>query len=260
MRTSIPVRNAGDSAGARARQSARAGFCAARALLLSVLIGSAGQALADLPGDPWEGVNRKIFSFNDAVDRWVLKPVAEGYDRVTPEPVQTGVGNVFDNLRTPVIAANQLLQGKPRLALQDFTRFLVNSTVGVAGVFDIASRNGLPRHDEDFGQTFAVWTGGQGPFVTVPFRGPATTTHIAGMIVQIWASPLLYLLPAREAAVAAAVDVVNTRAALLSTEQLISGDRYLFIRDAYLQSRDYEIHDGQIEDDPFLDDFGAFED
>lgn len=241
-------------AGARTRRTSTP------ALLLAALIGAATPALADLPGDPWEGVNRKIFGFNDAVDRWFLKPVAEGYDRVVPDPVQNGVGNVFDNLRTPVVAANQLLQGKPGLALQDFTRFLVNSTVGIAGIFDIASRNGLPRHDEDFGQTFAVWTGGQGPFVTVPFRGPATTTHIAGMVCQIWASPLLYLLPAREALVAGAVDVVNTRAALLTTEQLVSGDRYLFIRDAYLQSRDYEIHDGEIEDDPFLEDFGDFED
>lgn len=253
MRTSCNHGGPGAAAGAR--------LSSARGWLLVALLALTGPAWGALPGDPWENVNREIFEFNDAVDRWVLKPVAEGYDRVLPDRVQNGIGNVLDNLRMPLVAVNQLLQGKPGLALQDMTRFVVNSTVGIGGVFDIAARNDLPRHSEDFGQTFAVWSGGQGPFVTVPFRGPATTTHVAGMVVQVFVSPLLFLLPTNEALGVAAVDVVNTRAALLSTEQLISGDRYLFIRDAYLQNRDYEIHDGQIEDDPFLDDFGDdFED
>lgn len=233
-----------------------------RGLRLGALLVMAGLAApigAETPGDPWEPVNRKIYQFNDTVDRWVLKPVAKGYDKVTPDPVQRAIGNVFDNANTPIVAVNQLLQGKPKRALSDFTRFLVNTTVGIGGIFDIAARNDLPRHSEDFGQTFAVWTGGQGPFVTLPFRGPATTTHVVGMVCELFTSPLLLLSSRRDVLIAAAVDVVDNRAALLSSEQLLSGDRYLFIRDAYLQSRDYEIHDGQIEDDPFLDDFDDFD-
>lgn len=226
---------------------------------LLVMAGLAAPMEAQTPGDPWQPVNRKIYQFNDTVDRWVLKPVAQGYDRITPDPVQRAIGNVFDNANTPIVAVNQLLQGKPKRALSDLTRFLVNTTVGIGGIFDIAARNDLPRHNEDFGQTFAVWTGGQGPFVTLPFRGPATTTHVVGMVCELFTSPLLLLSSRREVLIVGAVDVVDNRAALLSSEQLLSGDRYLFIRDAYLQSRDYEIHDGQIEDDPFLDDFDDFD-
>jgi len=204
--------------------------------------------------DPLEPMNRKVFAFNDTVDRWVLRPVASGYDRVTPQPVQRSIGNFFDNLGTPVVALNQLLQGKPKRGLGDFTRFLVNTTIGIGGIFDIAGRNGLPRHNEDFGQTLAVWTGGQGPFLTIPFRGPATTTHAVGMILQGFTSPLMLISPNRDRAIVAAVDLIDTRADLLSTDRMVSGDRYLFIRDAYLQNREYEIDDGQVECDPFLDD------
>lgn len=222
-------------------------------LLAGMLVLAAAPATA--AEDPWEPVNRKIFAFNDTVDRWVLRPVARGYDRATPQPVKRGIGNFFDNLGTPVVALNQVLQGKPKRGLGDFTRFLVNSTIGIGGIFDIARRNGLPRHDEDFGQTLAVWTGGQGPFLTIPFRGPATTTHAAGMILQGFTSPLLLISPNRDRLIVGAVDLIDTRASLLSTERMVSGDRYLFIRDAYLQNREYEIKDGDIEEDPFLDDF-----
>ncbi|MDZ7669798.1 MAG: VacJ family lipoprotein [Gammaproteobacteria bacterium] len=204
--------------------------------------------------DPLEPANRKIFAFNDTVDRWVLRPVASGYDRVTPQPVQRGIGNFFENLGTPVVALNQVLQGKPKRGLGDFTRFLVNSTIGIGGLFDIAGRNGLPRHSEDFGQTLAVWTGGQGPFLTIPFRGPATTTHAVGMVLQGFASPLRLISPQRDRMIILAVDLIDTRADLLSTDRMVSGDRYLFIRDAYLQNREYQINDGQVECDPFLDD------
>lgn len=207
--------------------------------------------------DPLQGFNRKVFVFNDHLDRWILKPVAKGYDRVTPEPVQRRIGNFFDNLRTPFSALNQLLQGKPKAGLEDIGRFAFNSTFGVAGLFDFAAAHGLPppRFEEDFGQTFAVWSGGQGTFVMIPFRGPATTTHGAGMILNLLTSPLR-LLPSNEARYAVgALQTVDTRAQLLSAENLISsGDRYLFMRDAYLQSRQYEIDDGQLEEDPFLND------
>lgn len=221
----------------------------------AVMATSAPVAAQEKNIDPLEGFNRGVHAFNDRVDTWILRPVAKSYDRVTPDPVQRRIGNVFDNLYTPISAANQLLQGKPKAGLGELTRFMVNSTVGVAGIFDVAAANGLPPQQEDFGQTFAVWSGGQGTFLMIPFRGPATTTHAIGMILNGFLSPLR-LLGSNEARLAVgAVEVVDARAGLLGTDELISGDEYLFIRDAYLQSRSYEIKDGVIEEDPFLDDF-----
>lgn len=228
---------------------------AAAAVLLAagLVLASAPPVSAQEVRDPLEGLNRKIFAFNDAADRWVLRPVAKGYDQVTPDPVQQRIGNFFTNLETPFVALNQFLQGKPKAGARDFGRFFVNTTVGIGGFFDVAAANGLPRHNEDFGQTFARWAGGQGIFLMIPLRGPATTTHAAGMAVGAYTSPLR-LLSSREAQIAVgALEVIDLRADLLSADEMISGDRYLFIRDAYLQSREYEINDGAIEDDPFLD-------
>jgi len=206
-------------------------------LLLAPLLAlaAAGPVMAQEAEDPLEPVNRPIFAFNDAFDRWLLKPVAQGYDKA--------------------IALNQLLQGKPRAALSDFTRFLVNTTVGLGGIFDIASRNGLPKHEEDFGQTFALWAGGQGTFIMLPGRGPATTTHAVGMVFNAFTNPVMLVSPNRDRYLITALDFIDTRAELLDTERLVSGDRYLFIRDAYLQRREYLINDGRIEEDPFLDEF-----
>lgn len=227
-----------------------------RVMILALGVVCAAPAAAQ--EDPFEPMNRKIFAFNDTVDGWVLRPVARGYDRATPKPVKRSIGNFFDNLYTPVVAVNQVLQGKPKRGLEDITRFLVNSTVGIGGLFDIAGRNGLPRHDEDFGQTLAVWTGAQGPFLTLPFRGPATTSHAVGMVFDAFISPLRLLSPNRDRMIVMAVDIVDTRAGLLSTERLISGDRYLFIRDAYLQNRQYQVDDGAMDEDPFMDDFDDY--
>ncbi len=222
------------------------------AVLLGWLLAlpAAARASSD---DPLEPLNRDIYQFNDALDRWILKPVAKGYDRITPEPVQTSIGNVFDNLTTPGVALNQFLQGKPKRGLEGLGRFLVNSTLGVAGLFDVAGRHGLPAAEEDFGQTFAVWGVGQGPFLMLPFRGPATTTHAVGMVFDVFTNPLRLVSPNRDRAIAVAVNVIDTRASLLAAEELVSGDRYLFIRDAYLQRRQYLVDDGAVEEDPFLD-------
>ncbi|HEX7034281.1 MAG TPA: VacJ family lipoprotein [Pseudomonadales bacterium] len=222
-----------------------------------LLLASAATALS-LPAaaqdvDPWEKFNRRVFAFNDWFDSRILRPVAKGYDRITPDPVQRRVGNVFDNLYTPLSATNQLLQGKPKRGLSELTRFVVNSTVGLAGIFDVAGGSGLPAQQEDFGQTFAVWSGGQGRFLVIPFRGPATTTHALGMVVNGFLSPLRLIHPVEARIAVGAVEVVDSRAGLLPSERLISGDRYLFIRDAYLQSREFEINDGEVEEDPFLD-------
>jgi phospholipid-binding lipoprotein MlaA len=228
-------------------------------MVLVMLAGAGSPAWAAEEGDPLESLNRGIFTFNDQVDAWLLRPVAKGYDRITPDPVQRSIGNVFTNLATPGVALNQLLQGKPKRSLEDFTRFLVNSTVGVGGLFDVARANGLPRHEEDFGQTFAVWGLGRGPFLMLPFRGPADTGHALGMVLDAFTNPLMLVSPRRDQGAAVAVNVIDIRAGLLSSESLVSGDRYLFFRDAYQQRREYLIVDGQVEDDPFLDDFDDFD-
>ncbi|MFU8817215.1 MAG: VacJ family lipoprotein [Pseudomonadales bacterium] len=218
---------------------------------------AAPPAIAQAQDDPWEPLNRRIFVVNDAVDRRVFRPVAKGYDRITPRPVRRGIGNVFENLRTPATALNQFLQGKPREGVSDVSRFLLNTTVGLAGFFDVASRSGLAKHEEDFGQTFRTWGVGSGPFMMVPFLGPATTTHAVGMVFDAFTNPLILVSPRRDQLALVAVDLIDTRADLLAVDQLISedADRYLFIRDAYLQRRQYLISDGQVDDDPFLDDW-----
>ena len=209
--------------------------------------------------DPFEGANRKVHAFNDGADRAILKPLAKGYQWLFPEFIRRGIHNVFRNIRTPGVAVNQLLQGKPKLAATDTARFVYNTTLGIAGIFDVATAGGLPQHQEDFGQTLAVWGVGQGPFIMVPFSGPATTTHAFGKLVDAFTNPIRLLSPARDRQIVYAVSFVDVRAQLLSVESLVAGDEYLFIRDAYLQRREYLVNDGEIEDDPFLDDFDDYE-
>ncbi len=216
--------------------------------LVGLVSGCASQKI-----DPFEGVNRGFQSFNDTTDRFLLKPIAIGYSAVLPNPVERGVANVFSNAADPWVAINQLLQGKPGLSVRDTGRFLLNSTLGVGGLFDVAGRMGLEKHDEDFGQTLAVWGVGQGPYLVVPFWGPSNPRDGIGDIVGSFAYVPRYIdhVPTRN--IALALDVISQRADLLDAERLISGDRYLFIRDAYLQRRDYLINDAVVEDS-FLDD------
>jgi len=225
---------------------------------LAVLLIPVPPALAETR-DPIEPVNRKVFSVNEFFDRWIVKPVARGYDRL-PAPVKRGIGNVFQNLGTPGTAINQFLQGKPAEGLSDTTRFLVNSTFGLLGWFDVASKGGLPKHEEDFGQTFQVWGIGSGPFVMLPGLGPSTTTDTVGRVFDFFTNPVNLINPERDQYIVRGIGMIDTRAGLLSAEKVISGDRYLFMRDAYLQRRQFLINDGVIEEDPFLDEFDDFED
>jgi len=217
-------------------------------LLFLLLAGCASKGSVD----PWEGFNRKVMSFNDGIDRAVLKPVAKGYRWIAPGFVETGVGNFFSNLEDPVVALNQLLQCKPGLALQDTGRFLVNTTLGIGGLFDVAQKLGLEKHQEDFGQTFSVWGIGQGPYLVVPFWGPSNPRDFAGDIISSFTFAPSYLDNVRVRNIIYGIWLINKRAQVLDAEELISGDRYLFIRDAYLQQRDYLIADGEVED-AFLD-------
>jgi phospholipid-binding lipoprotein MlaA len=209
--------------------------------------------------DPWIGMNRSLWGFNDALDRWILRPIARAYTTITPDLIEEGISNFFDNLQVPGTAMNQILQGKPGQMGSDLGRFAVNSTVGVLGIFDVASRAGLPQHDEDFGQTLAVWGIAQGPYFVIPIRGPSTVTHAGGMFVDGLTNPIRFIKNVRARNITYGLYFLDLRKRLLSAEVLVSGDQYLFIRDAFLQRRDFLINDGVIEDDPFMD-FEDFED
>lgn len=208
--------------------------------------------------DPWIGMNRKLWSFNEVLDNAILTPIARGYQAIMPDLLEEGISNFFDNLEVPATALNQILQGKPGAMASDLGRFGLNSTVGVLGLFDVATRAGLPQHDEDFGQTLSVWGLPQGPYFMIPIRGPSTVTAAGGMFVDALTNPIAYIKNVRVRNVTYALYFLDLRQRLLSAEVLITGDEYLFVRDAYLQRRDYLINDGAFEDDPFMDDFEDF--
>lgn len=234
-------------------------------LIVSVLLTIAtvwsASAKADEPvnRDPWEGFNRAVFSFNDTLDFYLLKPAATGYDKITPDPLQSGISNFFSNLGEIRTIANSLFQLKLSQAGLDTTRFIVNSTVGLFGFIDIGSRIGLDKHEEDFGQTLGYWGTPAGPYLVLPLLGPSTLRDFGGRV------PDYYLAPTREIDDdptqygVQALGVLDTRASLLQLEDLVAGDRYTFFRDAYLQRRDFLVNDGQLKDD-FLDDDDLFED
>jgi phospholipid-binding lipoprotein MlaA len=201
--------------------------------------------------DPWEPVNRAVFRFNDTLDTYALKPVAKGYDRVMPQFLNDGISNVFNNLGEPKNLVNNVLQGKIDDAGVDLARFLMNTTVGVVGIFDVATRMGLQRNDEDFGQTLGAWGVKSGPYVMLPLLGPSTVRDTGGFAIEGLADysyrGQMDHVPSRNTAIG--VDIVDTRAGLLSQERLIRGDKYRFIRNAWLQNREFKVMDGQVEDE-----------
>lgn len=200
--------------------------------------------------DPLEKYNRAIFSFNLTLDRWLMKPVAKSYQWILPNPVERGVSNFFDNLGEVSNILNDVLQWKWRQAMNDSGRLLMNSTLGVAGFFDVASKVGLEESDgEDFGQTLAAWGVPRGPYIVVPFLGPYTLREGTGYPVDWFSNPVTYLESQAAQNSLTALNFVQLRASLLATEALASGDFYLFVRDAYLQRRDYLVNDGVVEDD-----------
>ena len=216
------------------------------ALLLSLLMGFSQPALAATEEDPWEGFNRAMFTFNDAVDGAVLKPVAEGYKAITPNPVQKGVSNFFSNLGEIGNITNNLLQGKWDETASSTFRFLINSTAGWFGIFDLASELGLQHYKEDFGQTLGYWGVTSGPYLVLPFLGPSTVRDTSGLAVEFsYIDEKSILDPSSDEKIGLlGLDVVETRARLLSAESMIIGDRYSFIRDVYLQSRAFAVYDG----------------
>jgi phospholipid-binding lipoprotein MlaA len=229
---------------------------AAGAIALLSLAGCATTG-ARTPGDPLERMNRATYRFNDAVDRAVLKPVATGYRNHVPGVVQRGVDNFLDNLSYPTTIVNDLLQLKLKDTLTDIGRFAVNSTLGLAGILDPASKFGIPRNDEDFGQTLGRWGVPSGPYVVLPFLGPSTLRDAPALYVD-GQTDLRVALDDVDSGVRwglAGLSVVNRRAELLSFDGSISAayDPYAFVRNAWLQRREYQVKDGNVPDDIPLD-------
>jgi phospholipid-binding lipoprotein MlaA len=221
-------------------------FCLALAGLLP--------ACASLPPgerdarDRFERTNRAIYKFNDALDRGVAKPVAKGYVKAVPAPVRTGLGNFFRNLTSPTVIVNDLLQLKGKAFATETARLVVNTTIGIGGLFDPASRMGLPGGDEDFGQTLGRWGVPPGPYVMLPLLGPSSVRDTVGFVGDQFTDPKTYIKddPTRYALMG--LSLVDTRADLLATEDVLkkSYDPYAFIRNAYLQRREYQVKDGQV--------------
>lgn len=206
-----------------------------------------GCATSGNPKDPIEGFNRAMYAFNEGLDTVLIKPVAQGYDAVLPNPVRTGVTNFFGNIADLFIGVNNLLQGKPGQAASDLGRVLINSTVGILGVFDVATNAGLDKHDEDFGQTFGRWGVGDGAYVVIPFFGPRTVRDTVGLVLDVNADPLTHThgIPTRNTYLA--LRIVDNRADLLPADKVIEEaalDKYSYVRDGYLQRRRNLIHDG----------------
>ncbi|QYF95328.1 VacJ family lipoprotein [Massilia sp. PAMC28688] len=198
--------------------------------------------------DPYEKFNRSMFTFNDAVDRNALKPAATAYKTVTPGFLQIGVNNFFGNLADVWSGANNLMQGKGERGLSDFTRVIINSTFGLAGVIDWASDAGLQKHNEDFGQTLGYWGMPSGPYVMLPLLGPSTLRDTAALPIDIAADPWGYGISGEAQAAGVVLRVVDQRAVLLDATNLMEEaalDRYEFIRDGYLQQRKGRVFDGE---------------
>jgi len=221
-------------------------------LIAALILALAGAGCASVPGkgdprDPFEGYNRAMYKFNDTVDRAILKPVAQGYDFVVPGPVKTGISNFFSNLGDVVIVVNDLLQGKGEQAVSDTGRLLMNSTIGLGGLLDIATPAGLAKHNEDFGQTLGKWGVGPGPYLILPLLGSSTVRDTAALPVDAQLKYPHYVenVPARNTTYA--VDTVQTRASLLSASNILGEaalDPYTFLRDAYLRRRLLLVYDG----------------
>ena len=225
-------------------------------IILSLLF-STSLVFSDEVSDPFENLNRKTFEFNEKMDEKIAKPIAQKYSQLPPK-IKKGVSNFFDNLEEVDTFVNQLLQGKPKESINDLTRFLINTTIGLGGFIDVASKMGLERHEEDFGQTLAVWGVGQGPYIMLPILGPSTLRDTLSRPVSSFLSVTFHMTETDVNIALKGMDAIETREKLLDVEALLSGDKYAFVKDAYIQSIYYEIKDGVDVEDDFIDDMDDF--
>jgi phospholipid-binding lipoprotein MlaA len=204
--------------------------------------------------DPLEGYNRVMHSFNDTVDKAVIKPIAQGYDFIMPAPLSTGVSNFFSNLNEITVIANDILQFKFTQAFYDTSRFTINSTLGIVGFMDVASDFGYRKNNEDFGQTLGSWGIGPGPYLVLPFLGPKDIRDTVGLVGDYYTDPMAYVKPSGTRDPARVLWIVDGRANLLKAEKILKEaaiDEYVYVRDAYLQRRQSLVYDGNPPEEEF---------
>jgi phospholipid-binding lipoprotein MlaA len=226
--------------------------------LVGAMVGCASipAGVAPSPHDPWEPFNRSVFEFNEGLDTYLLKPVVAGYRFVLPEFVRDGIYNFFSNYSDIYTALQNLLQGKPDYAFNDLMRVVVNTTFGLGGLIDMATPGGLPKHKEDWGQTFGVWGVPSGPYVVLPFFGPSSVRDTFGTAADLESDYLFRLLP--DVALRNSLTglrVVNARNTYYEAGDLLDGaaiDKYSFMRDAYIQRREYQINEGRDDEEPLM--------
>lgn len=223
-------------------------------LLLTACAGTQNKH-TDPETDPWEGFNRKVYAFNDGLDK-VVRPVAVGYDKIMPDPFQRGVGNFFRNLDAPVTFVHTLLQGKFNQSADVFGRFLVNSTIGLLGFFDVASKMGIPYYNEDLGQTLATWGYQNSSYLMLPFFGPSTLRDGVSRLADSYIHPVGRAIHGRGVWGYFIVRGIDQRARYLDQDAELQNayDPYVLMRDVWLQNREYQIYDG----DPPLTDYDLY--
>ena len=227
-----------------------------RGYFLIFILFSASLYTEDI-NDPFEDINRITFEFNESLDRNFLKPVAETYSK-SPKLIKKGVTNFFNNLEEVETTVNQVLQGKPKLALNDLTRFVINSTIGLGGFIDIATKIGLARHEEDFDQTLALWGVPSGPYIMLPAFGPSSLRDTLSRPFSSFLSVTFHMTESDVNIALKGIDALETRERLLEIESLIYGDRYDFVKDSYIQYMNYEVKDGVDVEDEFLEEMDDF--
>lgn len=231
-----------------------------KSLLALLVLAAAGCSVSSHAQgvDPWRDTNERIFAFNDFFDQLLVRPVAATYTTFVPRFARQGIGNFFSNINDINVFVNDLLQFKFDAALSDSGRFFINSTLGLVGFIDVATGMGLEKNEEDFGQTLGAWGIQSGPYVVLPVFGSSNVRDSFGLVLDTLFNPIQYHDEAEVRLGLFVVQEIDTRASLLSLDELVSGNRYLFFREAYVQRRDYLVNDGEIEDE--FGDFGAFED
>ena len=227
------------------------------AILASGCASVSGSSYMSDANDPWQTVNRPVFAINDAFDQGLFKPLAEGYNAITPDPIRNGVTNFFSNLNELDNAINNFFQGKITESATSLGRFVINSTVGIGGFLDVASNMGLERNKEDLGQTLGVLGTGSGPYVVLPLLGSSSVRDIPGRILSLYLNPLAWLDDISFRNIMVGINAVDDRSNLLAKEDIakeISDDKYTLYKDAYLAEREFQVLDGNLDDSDLTED------
>jgi phospholipid-binding lipoprotein MlaA len=200
------------------------------------------------PRDPWEGMNRSVYRFNETFDEYLAKPVARTYVKVLHQEIRTRIANFFSNLQDPLIGLNNFLQGKFEDGVNDWARFVVNSSFGLFGLHDVAGDGGMEKHNEDFGQTFGRWGAGPGPYLVLPILSSSSVRDGLGTGLDMWLDPMGEIRPIDVRNSLIVLRATNVRADLLEASRILEEaalDKYVFQRDAYLQRRRNLVYDGR---------------